>query len=198
MKCRKIAAYISMIAGVALAAGVGVQAADQGAAAQTKGPVVSSYEYSAVSYGTSDDGKTYSRVVTKRNGVTQSDVTTVGDNGGVLTVNTDASRQQIQGYMNGIELKDGDMKAKTVTAQQVNADEAVLGNVSGKRIDVPTGVIGGIVFNGSGSVSGVQTNGADPGSAVSVAYLQEKLAALEGENKKLQEELKALQDQMKK
>lgn len=56
------------------------------AAAETTSPkhgdVFSSYEFSSVSYGTGQDGNTYSRVVTTRNGVTESDITTVN---GVVT-----------------------------------------------------------------------------------------------------------------
>ena len=125
--------------------------------------------------------------MTKRNGVTESDVTTVDENGGVLTWDTDDKGRQVEGYMNGIQLKDGN-----VTAKHVQASGAELGNIYGSRVEAPTGAIGGVAFAGQGVVIGVQTDETDPTSAVSVAYLQQKLAEVEEENQKLREELEAL------
>lgn len=165
--------YIA-IAAVALCAGAGVQAADT-AAPDNGQRVVSSYEYSAVSYGNTADGKTYHRVVTTRNGVKESDVTTIDTNDGTLTVQNDQTGSQVQGAVNGVQMKDGAVKAA--------------------RIDASAGSVGGVVFDGKGAVTGVQTNDADPTSAVSVAYLQKKLDELEEENQKLKAELDALKRQ---
>ena len=166
-------------------------------AADTRNPnqepnVVSSYEYQSVSYGNTADGKTYHRVVTKRNGVTESDVTTVDGKGGVLTWDTDDKGRHVEGYMNGIQLQDGNVTANTVAAKHVQASSADLGNIYGSRVEAPTGAIGGVSFAGQGVVTGVQTDEADPTSAVSVAYLQQKLAELEVENQRLREEVESL------
>lgn len=170
---------------------MGAQAADMRNPSQEPN-VVSSYEYQSVSYGNTADGKTYHRVVTKRNGVTESDVTTVDGNGGVLTWDTDDAGRRVEGYMNGIQLKDGNVTANTVAAKHVQASSADLGNIYGSRVEAPTGAIGGVAFAGQGVVTGVQTDETDPTSAVSVAYLRQKLAEVEAENQKLREELEAL------
>lgn len=180
-----------MTAVMGLCAAMGAQAADTRNPSQEPN-VVSSYEYQSVSYGNTADGKTYHRVVTKRNGVTESDVTTVDGNGGVLTWDTDDKGRQVEGYMNGIQLKDGNVTANTIAAKHVQASGAELGNIYGSRVEAPTGTIGGVAFAGQGVVTGVQTDESDPASAVSVAYLQQKLAELEAENQRLREELEAL------
>lgn len=190
MRYQKVSNII-MTAVMGLYAAMGAQAAD------TRNPnqepnIVSSYEYQSVSYGNTADGKTYHRVVTKRNGVTESDVTTVDGNGGVLTWDTDDAGRRVEGYMNGIQLKDGNVTANTVAAKHVQASSAELGNIYGSRVEVPMGTIGGVSFAGQGVVAGVQTDESEPTSAVSVAYLQQKLAELEEENQKLREELEAL------
>ncbi|MBM6733372.1 bZIP transcription factor [Megasphaera stantonii] len=185
MRYQKVSNII-MTAVMGLYAAMGAQAADTRNPSQEPN-VVSSYEYQSVSYGNTADGKTYHRVVTKRNGVTESDVTTVDENGGVLTWDTDDKGRQVEGYMNGIQLKDGN-----VTAKHVQASGAELGNIYGSRVEAPTGAIGGVAFAGQGVVIGVQTDETDPTSAVSVAYLQQKLAEVEEENQKLREELEAL------
>lgn len=178
--------YMAIAAVVMCAGAAGVQAADTAAPDKGQG-VVSSYEYRSVSYGNTADGKTYHRVVTTRNGVTESDVTTVDTNGGVLTWDADKAGRQVQGYMNGIQMQDG-----AITAAHVTASSADLGDMRGSRIDVPAGRIGGVAFDGQGTIAGVQTDDTDPTSAVSVAYLQQKLAELEAENQKLRAELEAL------
>lgn len=182
---------IIMTAVLGLCAVMGAQAADMRNPSQEPN-VVSSYEYQAVSYGNTADGKTYHRVVTKRNGVTESDVTTVDGNGGVLTWDTDDRGRHVEGYMNGIQLKDGNVTANTIAAKHVQASSADLGNIYGSRVEAPTGTIGGVAFAGQGVVNGIQTDETDPTSAVSVAYLQQKLAELEVENQRLREELEAL------
>ena len=182
MRYQKVSNII-MTAVMGLCAAMGVQAADMRNPSQEPN-VVSSYEYRSVSYGNTADGKTYHRVVTKRNGVTESDVTTVDGNGGVLTWDTDDRGRQVEGYMNGIQLKDGNVTANTIAAKHVQASGADLG--------APTGTIGGVAFAGQGVVTGIQTDETDPTSAVSVAYLQQKLAELEAENQRLREELEAL------
>lgn len=180
-----------MTAVMGLYAAMGAQAADTRNPSQEPN-VVSSYEYQSVSYGNTADGKTYHRVVTKRNGVTESDVTTVDGNGGVLTWDTDDRGRHVEGYMNGIQLKDGNVTANTIAAKHVQASGADLGNIYGSRVEAPTGTIGGVAFAGQGVVNGIQTDETDPTSAVSVAYLQQKLAELEAENQRLREELEAL------
>lgn len=182
---------IIMTAVMGLCAVMGAQAADMRNPSQEPN-VVSSYEYQSVSYGNTADGKTYHRVVTKRNGVTESDVTTVDGNGGVLTWDTDDRGRHVEGYMNGIQLKDGNVTANTIAAKHVQASGADLGNIYGRRVEAPTGTIGGVAFAGQGVVNGIQTDETDPTSAVSVAYLQQKLAELEAENQRLREELEAL------
>ena len=190
MRYQKVSNII-MTAVMRLCAAVGAQAADTRNPSQEPN-VVSSYEYQSVSYGNTADGKTYHRVVTKRNGVTESDVTTVDENGGVLTWDTDDKGRQVEGYMNGIQLKDGNVTANTIAAKHVQASGAELGNIYGSSVEAPTGAIGGVAFVGQGVVIGVQTDETDPTSAVSVAYLQQKLAEVEEENQKLREELEAL------
>lgn len=190
MRYQKVSNII-MTAVMGLYAAMGAQAADTRNLSQEPN-VVSSYEYQSVSYGNTADGKTYHRVVTKRNGVTESDVTTVDGNGGVLTWDTDDRKRHVEGYMNGIQLKDGNVTANTIAAKHVQASGAELGNIYGSRVEAPTGTIGGVAFAGQGVVTGVQTDESDPASAVSVAYLQQKLAEMEAENQKLREELEAL------
>lgn len=190
MRYQKVSNII-MTAVMGLYAAMGSQAADTRNPSQEPN-VVSCYEYQSVSYGNTADGKTYHRVVTKRNGVTESDVTTVDGNGGVLTWDTDDRGRHVEGYMNGIQLKDGNVTANTIAAKHVQASGADLGNIYGSRVEAPTGTIGGVAFAGQGVVNGIQTDENDPTSAVSVAYLQQKLAEVEAENQKLREELEAL------
>lgn len=190
MRYQKVSNII-MTAVMGLCAAMGAQAADTRNPSQEPN-VVSSYEYQSVSYGNTADGKTYHRVVTKRNGVTESDVTTVDGNGGVLTWDTDDKGRQVEGYMNGIQLKDGNVTANTIAAKHVQASSADLGNIYGSRIDATAGTIGGVAFAGKGVMTGVQTDETDPTSAVSVSYLQQKLAELEAENQKLREEIESL------
>ena len=83
MRYQKVSNII-MTAVMGLYAAMGAQAADTRNPSQEPN-VVSSYEYQSVSYGNTADGKTYHRVVTKRNGVTESDVMTVDENGGRTT-----------------------------------------------------------------------------------------------------------------
>lgn len=185
------------VSNIILTAVMGLCVAMSAQASDTRNPnqesnVVSSYEYQSVSYGNTADGKTYHRVVTKRNGVTESDVTTVNGNGGVLTWDTDDRGRYVDGYMNGIQLKDGNVTANNVTAKHVQASGADLGNIYGSCVEVPTGTIGGVAFAGQGVVTGVQTDERDLTSAVSVAYLQKKLAELEAENQKLRDEIESL------
>lgn len=67
--------------------------------------VVSSYEFSSVSYGNSQDGNTYHHVITKRNGVVDTDVTTV--NNGAIVWDKDAQGQYVDGQMKvgGVQFK---------------------------------------------------------------------------------------------
>ena len=137
MRYQKVSNII-MTAVMGLYAAMGAQAADTRNPSQEPN-VVSSYEYQSVSYGNTADGKTYHRVVTKRNGVTESDVTTVDGNGGVLTWDTDDKGRHVEGYMNGIQLKDGNVTANTIAAKHVQASSADLGNIYGSRVEAPTG-----------------------------------------------------------
>lgn len=191
MHYRKIGAYLAAAAVMNFCAAAGVMAAED--TENDKGTnVVSSYEYSAVSYGTGRGGKTYHRIVTTRNGVTERDVTTVQDDDGVVTWNQDDRGRQVQGYAGGIEMKDGVMTASAVAAQTVQAGTVDAGTVSGRTIASAGGSIGGIDFAGDGKVTGVQTDETDLTSAVSVAYLQQQLAELKAENQELREEIDRL------
>lgn len=183
---------------------------------QNNEPVVSQYEFSSVSYGNNSDGQTYSRVVTMHNGVKDSDITTV--NGVVSNVLWDKNSQgqTAPGYIQGVGLKDGNVTANAVAAKNIQASSATIGMMYGTHLTVPAAALGNVVFSGNGSVSGVQTNGSDPTSAVSVQYLQDylavnpnsmnmqnslvktvsdlqtKVAQLEAENKQLKAEIESL------
>lgn len=183
---------------------------------QNDEPVVSQYEFSSVAYGSNQDGNTYSRVVTMHNGVKNSDITTV--NGVVSNVLWDKNSQgqTAPGYIQGVGLKDGNVTANAVAAKNIQASSATIGMMYGNHLTVPAAALGNVVFNGNGSISGVQTNGSDPTSAVSVQYLQDymgvnqngtnmqnsfiktlsdlqtKVAQLEAENKQLKAEIESL------
>lgn len=173
--------------------------------------VVSQYEYSSVSYGSNQDGHTYSRVVTMHNGVKDSDITTV--NGVVSNVLWDKNAQgtYTPGYILGVGLKDGQVTAKAVETKRIQAESGTI-----HQLEAPAAVLGDVAFRGNGTVSGLQTNGSDPTSAVSVQYLQDclavkpidtngqysllktlsdiqnKVAQLEQENKQLKAEIESL------
>lgn len=166
-----------------------VQGEDTAARDRDNAPVSSSYEFRSISYGDNQDGRTYHRIITMRDGVKDADVTTVG---GSAMWDTDDQGQYVNGYMNGIEIKEGNVKANNVAAENIQSATANIGTVYGTAIHVGSGSLGGVQFTGSGVVTGVQTNEADPTSAVSLAYLNQKLNALEAENQKLQEEIEAL------
>lgn len=183
---------------------------------QNNEPVVSQYEFSSVSYGSNPDGQTYSRVVTMHNGVKDSDITTV--NGVVSNVLWDKNSQgqTAPGYIQGVGLKEGNVTANAVAVKNIQASSATIGMMYGNHLTVPAAALGNVVFSGNGSVSGVQTNGSDPTSAVSVQYLQDylavnpnstnmqnslakivsdlqtKIAQLEAENKQLKAEIESL------
>lgn len=152
-KVRKIAVLLAVVT-MALGAGV------VGAADTDKNANVSSYEFSAVSYGNSADGKTYQRVVTKRDGVVDTDLTTVN---GDIQWDKDDQGHYVNGYMNGVKVKDGNVTANNVAAKNVQASTANVGNLYANR------------------VSGVQTDATDKTSAVSVAYLEEQIQKLQAE-----------------
>lgn len=147
---------------------------------QNNEPVVSQYEFSSVSYGNNSDGQTYSRVVTMHNGVKDSDITTV--NGVVSNVLWDKNSQgqAAPGYIQGVGLKDCNVTANAVAAKNIQASSGNIGMMYGTHLTVPAAVLGNVTFSGNGSVSGVQTNGSDPTSAVSVQYLQDYLAVNQG------------------
>lgn len=149
-KVRTLAALLA-IATMSLGAGV-VGAANT--------DTVSSYEFSAVSYGNSADGKTYQHVVTKRNGVVDTDLTTVN---GAIQWDKDDQGHYVNGYMNGVRVKDGNVTANNVAAKNVQASTANVGNLYANR------------------VFGVQTDEKDKTSAVSVAYLEQKIQELQAE-----------------
>lgn len=89
-------------------------------AADTKDDgVVSCYEFSSVSYGNSQDGQTYHHVVTKHNGVVDTDYTTVNNGTALQDQRT-----------NGVQLRDG----------KVIADGAELGGVTFRGKGQVTGV----------------------------------------------------------
>lgn len=152
-KVRKIAVLLA-VATMALGAGV------VGAADTDKNANVSSYEFSAVSYGNSADGKTYQHVVTKRDGVVDTDLTTVN---GDIQWDKDDQGHYVNGYMNGVKVKDGNVTANNVAAKNVQASTANVDNLYANR------------------VSGVQTDATDKTSAVSVAYLEEQIQKLQAE-----------------
>lgn len=129
---------------------------------QNDEPVVSQYEFSSVSYGSNQDGNTYSRVVTMHNGVKNSDITTV--NGVVSNVLWDKNSQgqTAPGYIQGVGLKDGNVTANAVAVKNIQASSATIGMMYGNHLTVPAAALGNVVFSGNGSVSGVQTNGSDP------------------------------------
>lgn len=214
MKIFQIGLAIAMMAGTAAVQADSVNN-------QHNEPVVSQYEFSSVSYGSNQDGNTYSRVVTMHNGVKDSDITTV--NGVVSNVLWDKNSQgkTAPGYIQGVGLKDGNVTANAVNAKNVQASSGTIGNLYGNHLTVPAAMLGGVAFSGNGSISGVQTHGSDPASAVSVQYLQEYLAAkpndvsiqhsfakaladlqakvaqLENENKQLKAEIESLKNKKK-
>lgn len=160
-KMKKIAALLAV---ATMAIGTGIVGA-----ADTKDNTTNnytSYELSAVTYGNGDPAQTYRHIVTKRNGVVDTDLTTVGD-----TVQWDKDDQghAVNGYMNGVKVKDGNVTANGVSAKNVQASTATVGNLYANR------------------VSGIQTDGSDKTSAVSVAYLEEQIAKLQAEIAALQQ-----------
>ena len=209
MKLFQIGLALVMMAGTAAVQADSVKA-------QNKEPVVSQYEFSSVSYGSNQDGNTYSRVVTMHNGVKDSDITTV--NGVVSNVLWDKNSQgkTAPGYIQGVGLKDGNITANAVAAKNIQASSGTIGNLYGNHLTVPAASLGDVSFSGNGSISGVKTNGSDRSSAVSVQYLQEylsvnpnstnmqnplvkaladlqtKVAQLENENKQLKMEIESL------
>ncbi len=209
MKLFQIGLALVMMAGTAAVQADSVKA-------QNKEPVVSQYEFSSVSYGSNQDGNTYSRVVTMHNGVKDSDITTV--NGVVSNVLWDKNSQgkTAPGYIQGVGLKDGNITANAVAAKNIQASSGTIGNLYGNHLTVPAASLGDVSFSGNGSISGVKTNGSDLSSAVSVQYLQEylsvnpnstnmqnplvkaladlqtKVAQLENENKQLKMEIESL------
>lgn len=209
MKLFQIGLALVMMAGTAAVQADSVKA-------QNKEPVVSQYEFSSVSYGSNQDGNTYSRVVTMHNGVKDSDITTV--NGVVSNVLWDKNSQgkTAPGYIQGVCLKDGNITANAVAAKNIQASSGTIGNLYGNHLTVPAASLGDVSFSGNGSISGVKTNGSDLSSAVSVQYLQEylsvnpnstnmqnplvkaladlqtKVAQLENENKQLKTEIESL------
>ena len=158
-KIKKIAALLAI---ATMAVGTGIV----GAADTTDKGTVSSYEFSSVTYGNSDDGNTYHHVVTKRNGVVDTDLTTVN---GDIQWDKDDQGRYVNGYMNGVKVKDGNVTTNNLSAKNVQASTATVGNLYANR------------------VSGIQTDEKDKTSAVSVAYLEEQI-------QKLQAEIAALQN----
>lgn len=176
---------------LAIGALAGVSAADT-AKTNNDGVTSSSYEFSSVSYTNGQDGKTYHRVVTSRNGVTDTDVTTVDDGSGTVPWDKNDAGHYVNGYMNGISLKDGNVTANNVAAKNVQASTANLGNIYGTSVTAASGTVGGVQFAGKGTITGVQTSESDDTSVVTLAYLNQRLAALEAENEKLRAELAQL------
>ena len=191
MKVFQIGLAIAMMAGTAAVQADSVNN-------QHNEPVVSQYEFSSVSYGSNQDGNTYSRVVTMHNGVKDSDITTV--NGVVSNVLWDKNSQgkTAPGYIQGVGLKDGNVTANAVAAKNIQASSGSIGNLYGNHLTVPTAVLGGVTFGGNGGISGVQTNSSDLTSAVSVQYLKDYLAVSQSSTSMQNSLAKALSDlQMK-
>lgn len=153
---KNIKKIATLLAIATMAVGTGIV----GAADTTDKDTVSSYEFSSVTYGDSQDGKTYHHVVTKRNGVVDTDLTTVN---GDIQWDKDDQGHYVNGYMNGVKVKDGNVTTNNLAAKNVQASTATVGNLYANR------------------VSGIQTDETDKTSAVSVAYLEEQIQKLQAE-----------------
>ena len=142
---RKFRTVAALCAVTMTALGAGVVGAADTFKATDNQYNVSSYEFSSVAYNNGDPAQTYRHIVTKHNGVVDTNV---------ITVNGDIQWEKV---------KDGNVTANNVAAKNVQASTANVGNLYANR------------------VSGVQTDEKDKSSAVSVEYLEQKIAELQAE-----------------
>ncbi len=157
---RKFRTVAALCAVTMTALGAGVVGAADTFKATDNQYNVSSYEFSSVAYNNGDPAQTYRHIVTKHNGVVDTNVITVN---GDIQWDKDDQGHYVNGYMNGVKVKDGNVTANNVAAKNVQASTANVGNLYANR------------------VSGVQTDEKDKSSAVSVEYLEQKIAELQAE-----------------
>lgn len=157
---RKFRTVAALCAVTMTALGAGVVGAADTFKATDNQYNVSSYEFSSVAYNNGDPAQTYRHIVTKHNGVVDTNVITVN---GDIQWDKDDQGHYVNGYMNGVKVKDGNVTANNVAAKNVQALTANVGNLYANR------------------VSGVQTDEKDKSSAVSVEYLEQKIAELQAE-----------------
>lgn len=103
----------------------------------------------------------------------------------------DTTKQRVYSSIRS-NLAEPDASSASSTTDHLRAVTATVGVLQANKTESHTAVIGDVRFSGGGNITGVQTDSSNKTSAVSVAYLEQELAALKAENQRLQAEIDAL------